>query len=181
MKPSRYLDFDHLVATSNGLLCRQYTFSSMEEACRRILGYGCSDMRLVDGSDKVVVVRRYGDGEGFAFFADGCQHIPAWIVIAEFERILSRLGWRADRVYGEIDRFRQGPIRTCRWRWRSGSALKPRLGNERRANAALLDEDIAEHGVRARPARHVADDPFDGTRFNARDSNWKRYRRTRWK
>lgn len=79
-----------------------------------------------------------------------------------------------------VEGFRSRPVATSKWSLR-GVFGAPRIGCERRANIGMRgDEELSDYGLKPRPSRRLV----RGYRFErpeAKNANWKRFRKTRWR
>ncbi|MCS4090007.1 hypothetical protein [Rhizobium sp. BK176] len=155
---------------------------SFADAFRRLGLSGGRWVRASDGGDRVVIEERSWRGtwsrrRAAVFHVDGVLHVSAKIVLALYRETVA-----ADKkvMAWEADGFRCRPVPVKKWSLR-GEFGSARIGCERRANAGLRhDEELEEHGLRARPCRRL----FSEYRFERprpKDVNWKRFRNTRWK
>jgi hypothetical protein len=181
----RYGDLQFIRISTSGSAWGSHTFNvgSFDEAFRRL---GMSRGRWVsarDGGDRVVIEERSWRGvwsrrEAAVFHIDGVLHLTASAVLAIYQETVTAqdstvMAW-------EVDGFRSRPVPVRKWS-RRGEFGSAQIGCERRANTGLLrDEEVEEHGLKARPCRRL----FRGYRFERsrpKDMNWKRFRKSQWK
>jgi hypothetical protein len=156
---------------------------SFEEAFRRLGMQSNRWVRIVDGGDKVIIEDCDWRGvssrrKGVVFHIDGLLHLPAAVVLAVFREISAH---RDRKVMAwEVDGFRIRPVHVKKWSLR-GEFGSAQIGCERRANAGMAyDEEMQDHGLRARPCRRLLKE-YRFERGSPKDISWKRFRRTRWK
>ncbi len=165
-----------------GREARIFRASTFEDAFDCLDLWGSRWRVVFDGGDRLIVeeLTHCGwrpDRWSAVFHVDGVLHVPAAVVISLYQR---RVVARKPVMAWEAEGFRCRPVSASKWSLR-GVFGAPRIGCERRANIAMRgDEELADYGLKPRPSRRLV----RGYRFErpeAKDVNWKRFRKTRWR
>ena len=111
-----------------------------------------------------------------------CQRVDHDRILEIYNRVRKA---RANRYYGPSYEFRNGPIPgiRCKRMHRGSYSRRPKTLAELRDIAGIeYDEEMVEHGIKARRARYEVPTNWDDiTRASRYDRSWKNHRQTQYK